>query len=51
MTAENMEQQQEDEDLPSNTKKYIEFIGEQVGYPVKYISNGPKREDIIERKV
>lgn len=39
------------EDLPSNTKKYIEFIEEQVGYPVKYISNGPKREDIIERKV
>jgi adenylosuccinate synthase len=34
-------------DLPDNAKKYIEFIEEQVGYPVKLISNGPKREDII----
>ena len=33
--------------LPDNAKKYIEFIENQVGYPVKLISNGPKREDII----
>lgn len=37
------------EDLPPNTKKYVEFIEKAVGYPVKYISNGPKRDDIIIR--
>jgi adenylosuccinate synthase len=35
--------------LPDNAKKYIEFIEEQVGYPVKLISNGPKRDAIILR--
>lgn len=37
------------EKLPDNAKRYIEFIENQVGYPVKLISNGPKREDIISR--
>jgi adenylosuccinate synthase len=37
------------EDLPDNAKKYIEFIEKQVGYPIKFISNGPKRDDIILR--
>lgn len=37
------------ENLPENVKKYIEFIESEVGYPVKFISNGPKREDIIVR--
>ena len=37
------------EDLPENTKKYVEFIEEKLGYPVTMISNGPKREDIIIR--
>jgi adenylosuccinate synthase len=35
--------------LPENAKKYVEFIEHEVGYPVKYISTGPKREDIIIR--
>ena len=35
------------ENLPSNARKYIEFIEKQVGYPIKFISNGPKREHII----
>jgi adenylosuccinate synthase len=35
------------EDLPENARMYIEFIEAQVGYPIKYISNGPRREDII----
>ena len=35
--------------LPANAKRYIEFIEKQIGYPVKLISNGPKREDIIVR--
>jgi len=37
------------QDLPSNTKQYIEFIENKVGYPIKFISNGPKRDDIILR--
>ncbi|MDP4145280.1 MAG: adenylosuccinate synthase [Bacillota bacterium] len=37
------------EKLPVNAKRYIEFIEKQVGYPIKFISNGPKREDIILR--
>lgn len=35
--------------LPENCKKYIEFIEEQIGYPITMISNGPGREDIIWR--
>lgn len=37
------------EALPVNARKYIEFIENQVGYPIKLISNGPKRDDIIIR--
>lgn len=37
------------EDLPENCRKYIEFIEEQIGYPITIISNGPDREDIIYR--
>jgi len=37
--------------LPVNARKYIEFIEAKLGYPITYISNGPKREDIIERIV
>lgn len=35
--------------LPENCKKYIEFIEEQIGYPITMISNGPGRDDIIYR--
>lgn len=38
------------EELPENCRKYIEFIEEQIGYPITMISNGPGREDIIYRK-
>jgi len=37
------------EDLPVNCKNYIEFIEEQLGYPITMISNGPKRNEIIYR--
>ena len=37
------------EDLPENCRKYIEFIEEQIGYPITMISNGPGRNDIIFR--
>lgn len=37
------------EELPENCRKYIEFIEEQIGYPITMVSNGPGREDIIYR--
>lgn len=37
------------EELPSAAKKYIEFIEEVTGIPVKYIGVGPDNEDLIER--
>lgn len=37
------------EELPENCRKYIEFVEEQIGYPVTMVSNGPGREDIIYR--
>jgi adenylosuccinate synthase len=33
--------------LPANLKKYVAFINEYLGVPVKYISNGPGREQLI----
>ena len=38
------------EDLPENCRRYVEFVEEQIGYPITMISNGPAREDIIYRK-
>ncbi len=37
------------EDLPENCRKYIEFIEEQIGFPITMVSNGPGRDDIIYR--
>lgn len=36
-------------DLPSNARRYVEFIEEAIGIPVRMISNGPRRENIILR--
>ena len=38
------------EDLPENCRKYVEFIEEQIGFPITLVSNGPGREDIIYRE-
>ena len=38
------------DDLPENCKNYIEFIEQQIGYPITMVSNGPGRSDIIYRK-
>ena len=38
------------EELPENCRKYVEFIEQQIGYPITMVSNGPGREDIIYRK-
>jgi adenylosuccinate synthase len=37
------------EDLPENARKYVEFAEKAIGVPIKIISNGPSREDIIYR--
>ena len=37
------------EDLPENCRKYVEFIEEQIGFPITMVSNGPGRNDIIYR--
>lgn len=37
------------EDLPGNCRNYIEYIERELGVPVKMVSNGPGREDIIYR--
>ena len=38
------------EDLPENCRKYVEFVEEQIGYPITMVSNGPGRHDIIFRE-
>lgn len=38
------------EELPENCRNYVEFIEEQIGYPITMVSNGPGRADIIYRK-
>ena len=37
------------EDLPENCRKYIEFVESEIGYPIKIVSIGPGRDDIIYR--
>ena len=37
------------EDLPENCRKYIEFIEKELEVPVKMVSNGPGRHEIIYR--
>lgn len=38
------------DELPENCRKYVEFIEEQIGFPITMVSNGPSRSDIIYRK-
>ena len=38
------------EDLPENCRKYVEFVEEQIGFPITIVSNGPGRTDIIYRE-
>jgi adenylosuccinate synthase len=37
------------EDLPENAQKYVLFVEKAIGIPVRFVSVGPKREEIIER--
>ncbi len=38
------------DELPEKCKAYIDFVEEQIGFPITMVSNGPKREDIIYRE-
>ncbi len=38
------------EELPENCRRYVEFVEEQIGYPITMVSNGPGRGDIIYRE-
>jgi adenylosuccinate synthase len=35
--------------LPLEARQYVEFIEEQLGYPITIVSNGPARDEIIRR--
>ncbi len=37
------------ENLPGNCRKYVEFIEKACGVPIRMVSNGPKREEILYR--
>lgn len=37
------------EDLPENARKYVEYIEELMQTPIKYVSVGPERDEIIFR--
>ncbi|NTV79115.1 MAG: adenylosuccinate synthetase, partial [Clostridiales bacterium] len=37
------------EELPEKCREYVDFIEEQIGYPITMVSNGPGRDDIIYR--
>ena len=36
-------------DLPQATKNYVEFIEQEIGVPIRMVSNGPAREEILYR--
>ena len=38
------------EEMPQAMKTYINYINQYLGVPVKYISNGPGREQIVSIK-
>ena len=37
--------------LPENAKKYVDFLEEQIGFPITLVSTGPKRHEITTRLV
>ncbi len=36
--------------LPENCKRYVAFLEKAVGVPIRMVSNGPRREEILYRK-
>ncbi len=37
------------DELPENCRKYVEFIEKACGVPIKMVSNGPKRHEVLYR--
>ncbi|MGZ9584709.1 adenylosuccinate synthase [Paenibacillus marinisediminis] len=37
------------EELPAEAKQYVQFLEKVIGVPVRWVSNGPKREQIMSR--
>ena len=37
-------------DTPKEMREYVQFINNSLGAPIRYISNGPERDQIIEIK-
>ena len=37
------------EALPENAKRYVRFLEEQIGCPIRMVSNGPRREEMMYR--
>jgi len=35
-------------ELPNTMKTYIDYINTYLGVPVKYVSNGPGRDQIVQ---
>ncbi|MBR1408736.1 MAG: adenylosuccinate synthase [Clostridia bacterium] len=35
--------------LPENARRYVEFLERQIACPIRMVSNGPRREEIIRR--
>ena len=38
----------DEKDLPAEMKDYIQYINEYLGVDIKYISNGPGRDQLIK---
>ncbi len=38
------------EQLPENCKRYVAFLERQLGVPIRMVSNGPRREEILYRQ-
>lgn len=38
------------EDLPENCRAYVDYIEKACGAPIRMVSNGPRREEILQRK-
>ena len=36
-------------DMPENARRYVEFIEKEIGCPIKMVSNGPRREEMMYR--
>ena len=37
------------EDLPENARRYVEALEKLIGVPIRFVSNGPRRDEIIVR--